>query len=183
MNAGEFPAAASGVGVTSPIEAARAQQRVVRNSRFLIAVTMTGAVFALIMSACMVLVVVSMVFPTSAFTAERGWAALRWVLFAFAMGSMGPWLWKLARAMAFYRVVLDHRGVDFHMGTKKAPQDLFMAWDQIAAIRHTRLGNNQIYSVKGTDGSEATFTSYTFFRPKKLARLIAERAGLAIQNG
>jgi hypothetical protein len=36
--------------------------------------------------------------------------------------------------------------------------------------------------VIGKDGSEARFSSYTFFRPKHVLRLIAERTGLAIQE-
>jgi len=72
--------------------------------------------------------------------------------------------------------------VNFNLGTKKKPSDLFLAWDQIAAIRHKRVGNAQQYTVQGRDGSEARFSSYTFFRPRKVARLIAERTGLAIQE-
>jgi hypothetical protein len=32
--------------------------------------------------------------------------------------------------MAGYRVMLDSRGVNFNLGTKKKPSDLFPAWDQ-----------------------------------------------------
>ena len=67
-------------------------------------------------------------------------------------------------------------------GTKKNPSDLFLAWDQIAAIKFKRIGNAQQYYVLGKDGSEARFSSYTFFRPKKIARLIADRTGLTIQK-
>jgi hypothetical protein len=91
-------------------------------------------------------------------------------------------MWKLSRGMAVYKVMLDSRGVNFNLGTKKKPSDLFLAWDQIAAIKHKRVGNAQNYYVLGKDGSEAIFSSYTFFRPKKVARLIAERAGLTIQE-
>jgi hypothetical protein len=96
------------------------------------------------------------------------------------MGFMCPRLWALGRAMAGYQVDLDGRGVKFSLGTKKKPAELFLAWDQIAAIKYRRTGNVQQCWVEGTDGSEATFSSYTFFRPKKVARMIAERAGLAI---
>jgi len=183
MSASEFPIAQQGVGVTSQIDAVRAKEMVVRNSRFPIAVTMIGGGVALPMAVCMVLVAISQVFPTGDFTAEKGWSAFRWVLSAAVTGSMCPWLWQLGRAMAFYQVVLDRRGVDFHMGARTAPKELFMEWDRIASIVRTRLGNVQVFVVTGTDGSEAKFTSYSFFRPKKLARLIAERAGLTIQKG
>jgi hypothetical protein len=91
-------------------------------------------------------------------------------------------LWNLGRAMAGYQVKLDSRGVDFNLGTKKKPANLFMEWGQIAAIKQRRAGNAQQFWVEGTDGSEARFSSYTFFRPKQVARLIAARTGLAIQK-
>jgi hypothetical protein len=56
--------------------------------------------------------------------------------------------------MINYKVKLDERGVVFNTGTKKKPGKLF----------------------------SATFTSYTFLRPGKVARMIAERAGLTIQK-
>jgi len=80
------------------------------------------------------------------------------------------------------RITLDSRGIDFSLGTKEEPQELFLAWDRIAAIKHKRVGSAQQYSVVGTDGSQAIFTSYTFFRPKKVARMIAARTGQAIQK-
>ena len=46
----------------------------------------------------------------------------------------------------------------------------------------TKSAKAQQYFVQGTDGSEARFSSYTFFRPKKVARLIAARTGLTIQE-
>ena len=84
--------------------------------------------------------------------------------------------------MADHRVTMDSRGAIFNLGTKKQPADLFLAWDQIAAIWHKRVGNAQQYYVQGKDGTQARFSSYTFFRPKHVARLIAERTGLAIQK-
>jgi hypothetical protein len=72
--------------------------------------------------------------------------------------------------------------VNFNLGTRKKPSDLFLAWDQITAIKHKRIVNVQQYIVQGKDGSEARFSSYTFFRPKHVLRLIAERTGLAIQE-
>jgi hypothetical protein len=108
--------------------------------------------------------------------------AFWWGLCALAFGYGCPRLWILARAMSNYRVIMDMRGAMFNLGTKKQPSDLFLPWDQIAAIRHKRVGNAQQYYVLGKDGSEARFSSYTFFRPRKVARLIAERTGLAIQK-
>ena len=182
MSEREFPAPGPGAVINSQIEFNRAKPVVLRNSRFLCWVTMSGSFFAAIMGVCMVLVVFSQVFPLSDLNADRGWSAFKWALSACAMGYMSPWLWSLGRKMANYEVKLDSRGVDFNLGTKKKPQELFLAWDQISAIKHKRVGNVQQYFVFGTDGSQAIFTSYTFFRPKKVARLIASRTGQAIQK-
>jgi hypothetical protein len=182
MSSTEFPDPGPGAGINSQIAINRAQPVVLRNNRFLIGVTLMGSIFAALMAVAMVLGMFSQLFPLSALNAARGWSALRWSLSALAMGYMCPWLWKLGRAMAGYEVRLDGRGVEFILGTKKAPANLLIAWDQIAAIKHKRVGNVQQYWVHGTDGSEARFSSYTFFRPKKIARLIATRAGMTIQE-
>jgi hypothetical protein len=84
--------------------------------------------------------------------------------------------------MLNFRVKLDQRGADFNLGTKKKPVELLMLWDKVASVQQKRVGNAQEFTIMGTDGSRATFTSYTFFRPKKVARMIAERAGLSIQK-
>lgn len=84
--------------------------------------------------------------------------------------------------MAHCRAQMDERGVEFRLGTKKKPADLFMAWETIASIRRKRVGNAYEFTVAGRDGSVARYTSYTFFRPTKVARLIAERTGLTIEK-
>ena len=182
MSTTEFPAPGPGAGINSQIEFNRAQPVILRNSRFLIGVTLFGSLTAAIFAVCMVLMVVSLVFLSGGLNADTGWSAFRWAIGALAMSYMAVRLWNLGRAMAGYRVVLDSRGVDFNLGTKKKPSYLFLAWDQITAIKHKRVGNGQQYFVQGTDGSEARFSSYTFFRPKKVARMIADRTGLAIQK-
>jgi hypothetical protein len=160
----------------------RATPMVLLNSRFLIAVTMTCSILAAFLAICMVLMVFSVLSSGGGASGGNLYNAFWWGAGALAFGYGCPWLWKLSRAMANYRVMLDSRGVNFNLGTKKQPSDLFLAWDQIAAIKHKRVGNAQQYYVLGKDGSEARFSSYTFFRPKKVARLIAERTGLAIQE-
>ena len=182
MGTTEFPAPGPGAGINSQIEVNRAHAVVLRNSRFLIGVTMSGSFFAAIMAVCMVLMVFSQLFPLVDLTGARGWSAFRWAISAFALGYMCVRLWSLGRAMADYQVRLDSQGVNFNLGSKKKPSDLFLAWDQVASIKQRRVGNVQQFIVEGTDGSEARFSSYTFFRPKKVARLIAARTGLAIQK-
>ena len=182
MNSREFPEPELRAAIDSRIEFNSTMPVVLRNSRFLCWTTVGLSLFAAFFAVCMVLVVVAQVFPLSDLTVEKGWSALFWAFGACATGSMCPWLWAIGRAMADYEITLDSRGIDFSLGTKEEPQELFLAWDRIAAIKHKRVGSAQQYSVVGTDGSQAIFTSYTFFRPKKVARMIAARTGQAIQK-
>jgi hypothetical protein len=182
MSATEFPVPGPGAGVNSQIEVNRAQPLLLRNSRLLIGATLIMSLLAAVIAICLLLLAMSLLFPLSELTIDRAWSASLWVLYAAISGCSCPWLWSLGRAMAGYRVRLDSHGVEFNLGTKKKPSDLFLAWDQISAIKHRRVGNAQQYLVQGTDGSEAIFSSYTFFRPRKVARLIAARTGLAIQK-
>jgi hypothetical protein len=152
------------------------------NNRLLIGVTMICSILFAFFAVCMVLMVFSIFSTGGGSGGGNLYNALWWGLGALAFGYACPRFWKLARAMANYKVTMDSNGAMFNLGTKKQPSDLFLAWDQIAAIRHKRVGNAQQYWVIGRDGSEATFSSYTFFRPKKVARLISERTGLAIQE-
>jgi hypothetical protein len=182
MSTTEFAAPEPGAGINSQIEFNRARPMVLRNSRFLCGFTMSGSFFAAVMGVCMALMVVSLLFLQRGSIAGRVISALQWGFGALTMAYMCPQLWSLGRAMLGYQVRLDNRGVTFNLGTKKKPADLFMPWDQIDAITLRRDVNVQRCSVHGSDGSEATFSSYTFFRPKKIARMIAERTGLAIQR-
>ena len=182
MSTAGFPAPGPGAGITSQIAMLRATPVVLVNSRFLIGVTMISSILFAFFAVCMVLMVFSIFSTGGGASGGNLYNAFWWGAGALAFGYSCPRLWKLSRAMANYRVTMDIRGAMFNLGTKKQPSDLFLAWDQIAAIRHKRVGNAQQYWVIGTDGSQAIFSSYTFFRPKKVARLIAERTGLPIQE-
>jgi hypothetical protein len=154
-----------------------------RNSRIFIGLTLLGSISAGFMSLCMLLMTGMMLFPLHNFTFHRVEGVIGWGFSTWCFGLMCPALWKLAFKMSYAEAKLDSRGVDFRLGTKKSPQELFLAWDQVASIQHKRVGNNQCYSIQGKDDSYVKYTSYTFFRPKKLARLIATRANQPIQEG
>jgi hypothetical protein len=177
-----FPAPGPGAGITSQIAMYRATPVMLINNRLLIGVTMICSILFAFFAVCMVLMVFSIFSTGGGSGGGNLYNALWWGLGALAFGYACPRFWKLALAMANHKVTMDGNGAMFNLGTKKQPSDLFLAWDQIAAIRHKRVGNAQQYWVIGRDGSEATFSSYTFFRPKKVARLISERTGLAIQE-
>ncbi len=171
----------SATGVTSEIASERANWVVVRNSRVLVGIVYFGSLCSYAMGVCFLLIALGTL-TSHAFRWGNPYAAATWVIAGLSTILSGPWLWSLGRKMAFNEARLDSRGVDFRFAPRKAPQELFMAWEQISAIRQSRSGNSQVFTVTGTDGSEATFTSYTFFRPKKLAKMIAARAGITIQR-
>ncbi len=186
MSVKEFPnpnRSGHDAGINSQIAGHRAKPMVLRNNRLFCWFTMSASFFTLFLAGCMVILVLSEVFPLSALTAAKGMNAVMWAFCAIYTGFACPWLWYTGRALANYEVRLDSRGVGFRLGTKKNPQDLFLAWDQVAAIKQERVGNAQQFFVVGTDGSEAKFSSYMFFRPRRVALLIADRTGQSIQKG
>ena len=184
-SAAEFPGAGAGpdAGIHSGIEAERAQWVVVRNSRFLLGVVFAASLAAAFMAACFALIALSVLVPVHGMSFSRLANASSWAFAGLCTFLSCPWLWKMGKIMAHNEARLDSRGVDFLFGSSKAPRELFLAWDQIDSIRNRRSGNSQVFTVTARDGSEAMFSSYSFFRPRKLARLIAARAGRTIEKG
>ena len=183
MRTPEFLDSRQSAGINSQIEINRAQPVVVRNSRLLIGATLIMSLFAALIAICLLLLAMSLVFPLSDLTIDRARSASLWLLYATVSACSCPWLWSVGWAMAGYQIQLNSSGVEFRLGTKKKPSNLFLAWDQISEIKRRRLGVDQQYLVHGIDGSEAIISSVRFFRPKKVARLIAARTGLTIQKG
>jgi hypothetical protein len=169
-------------GIHAPMATERAQTVVLHNSRIVCWSTMGMAICALFIGLCMMLIVVSFFIPASALSLVRVLSALQWGLGALIMCLMCPWLWKWGSRMINFNVKLDERGANFNLGTKKKPRELFVPWAQMTSVQQKRKGKAQEFTILGSDGSRASFTSYTFFRPKKIARIIAERAGLTIQK-
>jgi hypothetical protein len=180
MSTAEFPAPGPDAGINSEMQFKRAIPRVLHNSRILCWLTLLGSIVVAFMGICMLLMVFYLLF-LQRFSFGNLIGALQWGVGGLSMLLMCPWLWKKGRAMADYRVRLEPRGVTFNLGTKKKPSDLFLPWDQITAIKRQRIGNAQQFSVEARDGSEARFSSNTFFQSGTVARQIAERAGLGIQ--
>ena len=185
MNASEAiqPNQGGGIGVTSQIAEHRARHVVLHNSRLVCWMTMGIGVCSVFIGICMVLMVFSVLTPLSVISFMRVLAALQWGLGGILFCYMCPALWKWGTGMMHKRVKLDERGADFSLGTKKKPVQCFMPWDDIVAVKQQRVGNAQQFTIQGTEGSFAQFSSYTFFRPKRVARMIAERVGQTIQKG
>ena len=182
MSTPEFSVPEAGAGITSEMASKRASTIVLHNSKILCGITLLGSLFAALIGAGMLVVALTQLFPDNGFHLSALWSALTWVVAGLSMLYLCARFWQLGRNMAGYQVQLDPLGVSFKLGTRKKPSDLVMPWDEISAVKRRRIGNAQQFWVQGKTGSEARFSSYTFFRPKKVARMIAERAGLTIQK-
>lgn len=185
LDANEFPGLnTEGMrgAITSQIEAYRSRIVVVRNSRIYIALLFLISLAAALIGICAVLAAGSQLFPFSALTVGRGMGAAQWGFCGFLIASMCPFMWTMARNMAQCSATLDSSGVHFNLGTKRSPLQVFMQWDKIISLKQQRVGNAQVFTVLAADGNFARYSSYTFLRPKKVTRLIAERTGLSIQK-
>ncbi len=95
---------------------------------------------------------------------------------------MGLFLCAQGITMADYEARFDPDGLRMRLGTKTKPNEMLFPWDQIEGVYFRRGMNTTYGSVKRKDGQTSEFSSYTFFRTKKLVNLIAERAGLEVQE-
>jgi len=176
------PVPSPGAGIDSQIALARATPVVWRNSKLLCwAVALMGLVAAFL-GVCLLIVGLTVIFPLSHITMSRAVNGALWMLGAIFVGGQCPQFWALGRAMTHYQVLLDERGVTFNLGTKTKPSDLFLRWDQIGSIQYRRAGNSKQFWIEGNDAGKAVWSYYTFFRPGKVAQLIADRTGLPIQK-
>lgn len=153
-----------------------------RNSRFLVGVLMFSAFVCYAMAAGMFIEALTVFFPLHGYTFGRAASGIRWLLISALIASTGLKMWHTSFKMAHYEARLDIGGVHFRLGSKKDPKGTLFPWTDIAAVRHKRVANYQCYGVWGRDGSVVEFTSYTFFRPKKLARQIAARCEKIIEE-
>ncbi len=164
-------------------ESLRVRPMLVRNSRILVALTFLGSVMAFGLSVYMTWIGCSYLFPLHALTLNRLAAASLLALGAWLMAMSYVFLFRQGRVLAFCSVLLDSFGVHFRLGGTRNSREVFLPWSGIAAVHYKRRAEGQRYTVLSTDTSTVTFTSNCFYRPKKVARLIADRAGLPILRG
>ena len=183
MSASEFPSTDQGaiVGINSAIETSRAHTVVLDNSRVGVALYFLISAGSLFIAGCMALMVVYLLFLSGRLSFMSVLAAAQWGFGAFCFVLMAGYMGRMGRRMAWYRITLDERGVDFKLGTRKKPEEVFMPWDNLILIEQRRVGNSWQFLVKGRDGSSAQFSNYSFFRAKKIVRMISERAGIAVK--
>jgi hypothetical protein len=154
---------------------------VYRNNGALCVVVKIGAVMGILLAVLFLVGGLWNVFGTSGTLSHRI-GGLVGVLIGFLITLFGSMqLWSLGRAMAFYEVRFDPDALRFRLGDEGEPVTKEFPWGEIAAVRYKRVINVQYGSVEGTDGSAVNWSSYSFFRPKKLAKMIAARAGQQLQ--
>jgi hypothetical protein len=154
---------------------------VLRNSRVGVALYLLISAASVFMAGCMALMVIYLLFMSGRWTFMLCLAAAQWGFGAFCFVLMAGYMGRMGRRMGWYRVTLDTRGVDFKLGTRKKPEEVFIPWDNVTLVEQRRVGNAWQFLVKGRDGSSAQFSNYSFFRAKRIVRLISERAGIAVQ--
>lgn len=154
-----------------------------RNSRFLIAITIIGAIIGLCMAVGMLLIALTQVISWRSHAWDSSLSIVSWFFAAFCSAGIALFVWRIGLTMCHSEARLNSEGVDFRQDGANFEQKQFVEWNKIAAIRHTRSGNCQRYAVLSKDGSATEFTSYTFFRPRRLAKEIAHHCGQPIREG
>jgi hypothetical protein len=170
-------------GLRQQVGLSGAHPILLRNNRVLIFLSFLGSIAALFVALCMALVALTSIFPLSAMNLDRAAAGALWILGAWLMAMAQVYLWRQGQLMAHCSVLLDNYGAHFKLGNTENAREVFMPWNGIEAVHYRRIPNAHKFTILGTDTSTVTFTSYSFYRPKRVARLIAERAGLPLVRG
>jgi hypothetical protein len=170
-------------GGRRPLHMVGDQPTLLRNNRVLIFLTFLGSAAALGISVCMAIVALTYFLPFGALNLDRFAAGALWGLGAWLMAMSLVFLWRQGHLMASCSVLLDTKGVYFRIANASNSKEVFMPWNGIEAVHYKRIENTQKFTILGSDTSTVTFTSYSFYRPKRVARLIAENAGLPLVRG
>jgi hypothetical protein len=104
------------------------------------------------------------------------------VLGCSAVGILGLALWAQGDSMKFYEASLQPDAVRFQLGFEKAPKVTVIPYASIVAVNYKMPYNTAYASVVTGDGATLAWSSYEFFRTKKLALAIAARAGQELQQ-
>lgn len=164
-------------------ETERSDTVIFRNSRFLLAAIFAASLVDLLFSVFLLLFLAIGTLILFGIDSKQLFYASAWTFAALAIGFPGLRLWMWARTMTHNEARMDGRGVEFHLGSGKRTEAGFVAWDQIASITKRQTLKGTVFTVSGTGGREAKFSTRTFFRAKSLARLISSRSGMPILEG
>jgi hypothetical protein len=170
-------------GVRRPIQLTGRQPMLLRNNRGLIFLSFLGSVVALGVGLCMITVAATYFFPVRSLSLDRFAAGALFSFGAWLMAMSQVYLWRQGSLMASCSVLLDARGAHFNLGKTGKGKAVFMPWSEIEAVHYKRFENAQKFTILGADSTTVTFTSYSFYRPRRVARMIAEHAGLPLVRG
>lgn len=170
-------------GVRRSIHLVGQRPTLLRNNRVLVFLTFLGSIATLGVSLGMVAVALMSFLPFHALNLDRFAAGALWTFGAWLMAMSQVYLWRQGNLMASSSILLDKQGAYFRLANATDGKEVFMPWSGIEAVHYKRFENMQKFTILGPDSSIVTFTSYSFYRPRRVARLIAERAGLPLVRG
>lgn len=176
---------ARAVGIDRHLMAIRIRPVVIRNSRILIGLALAGGVAAFPTSIGLGVMCCLNIFtePAGRNTLDRFAVAALCALGAWLMAATCVYLWRLGDIMAYCAVRLDSYGAHFRLDSVRDSKETFIAWEDISAVRYKHIAGEQKVTIQGTGDVSAVFTSNLFYRPRKIAQLIASRAGLPVMRG
>ncbi|MGA2569563.1 MAG: hypothetical protein ABSF23_03520 [Terracidiphilus sp.] len=174
---------AQAAGIGRQLESRSDRPTLIRNSRILISLSFLGSAVAFCISLCMAFLACSSLFPLRSIDLDTIATAGLWAIGSWIMAVAYVFLWRQGKVMSNCSVLLDTRGAHFRLDGTSNPTEVFFPWDGIAEVRHKRIPEAEKFTILGTDTRTITFTSYGFYRPKKVARMIAARAGLPLLRG
>lgn len=170
-------------GIRQHVSTPGTEPVLLRNSRLLIFLSLLGSLAALFVALGMIAVALTAFFPLRALTADRFAAGMLWAIGAWLMAMSQVYLWRQGNVMSNCSILLDNHGAHFRFGDQKNATEAFVRWNEIAAVQYKRISNAKKFTILSKDTNIVTFTSHSFYRPRRVARLIAQRAGLPLQRG
>lgn len=169
--------------IARPQEATGEPPTLIRNSRILVAFSFLGSAAAFCISLSMAYLSCSSLFPLHSMSLDTVATAGLWAIGAWIMAVAYVFLWRQGRVMSNCSALLDKFGVHFRLDGTKDSREVFLPWNEIEEVRHKRNPKAEKFTILAADTRIVTFTSYSFYRPRKVARTIAARAGLRVQRG
>jgi hypothetical protein len=155
---------------------------VIRNSRAVTALVRFVGFFMLAAALLFPFAAAWKIFHEQESAMQRTKEAVVIVLGCSVVGILGLALWAQGDSMKFYEARLEPAGVRFQLGFAKAPKVTVIPYASITAVNYIMPMNTAYASVVTGDGTTLKWSSYEFFRTKKLALAIAARAGQELQQ-
>jgi hypothetical protein len=156
--------------------------QVFRNSRAFTALVRFSGFFMMAAALLFPFVAAWKIFHTQESAGQRTKEGVVVVLGCALVGLFGLGLWAQGDSMKFYEARLEPDGVRFQLGFAKAPKVTVIPYGSIVAVNYKMPMNTAYASVVTGDGTALKWSSYEFFRTKKLALAIAARAGQELQQ-